>query len=87
MSNQLRVRTSPAGNLLETLEGYPEFSNITQLENGNWNIDVDGDRAQAAEQIAVRMVETGLPVYELSLSQRDLETVFKEVSEGIRNAA
>ncbi|MCZ6617161.1 MAG: ABC transporter ATP-binding protein [Gammaproteobacteria bacterium] len=87
MSNQLRVRTTPMGNLLDVLQGIAGFSNISNLENGSWNIDVDGDRERAAEQVAVRMVEAGLPVYELSATQRDLETVFKEVTEGKRNAA
>ena len=87
MSNQLRVRTRPEGNLLDALEGISAFSNIVKLENGSWNIDVDGDRELAAEQIAVRMVAAGLPVFELSATQRDLETVFKEVSEGVNNAA
>lgn len=87
MSNKLRVRTRPEGNLLDALEGISAFSNIVKLEDGSWNIDVDGDRELAAEQIAVRMVAAGLPVFELSATQRDLETVFKEVSEGISNAA
>ncbi len=87
MSNQLQVRTKPEANLPEALEGITAFSNITRLENGNWSIDVDGDRKLAAEQVAVRMVNAGLPVYELSAVQRDLEAVFKEVNEGRENAA
>ncbi|MCZ6643836.1 MAG: ABC transporter ATP-binding protein [Gammaproteobacteria bacterium] len=87
MSNQLQVRTTPEGNLLEVLEGITAFSKIIHVQNGNWSIDVDGDRMHAADQVAVRMVNAGLPVYELSAKQRDLETVFKEVNEGIKNAA
>ncbi len=87
MSNQLRVRTTPEASLPNVLEGISLLSNVTRLENGCWSIDVNGDRELAAEQVAVKMVESSLPVYELSATQRDLETVFKEVNEGVSDDA
>lgn len=87
MSNQLRIRTAPGGNLIDALKGISALSNVAQHEDGSWHIDVAGDLEHAAEQVAVRLVEVGLPVYEIGALQRDLETVFMEVNEGVRNAA
>ena len=49
---------------------------------GRWLVNATGDLAQAAERLARELVERNIPIYELSPEQRDLETVFREVSEG-----
>jgi hypothetical protein len=39
------------------------------------------DTAQAADSIARSLIENGHALYELAIEQRDLESVFREVTE------
>ena len=76
-TNRLTLRTDPAATVGELDEGTPE-----NLGGGRWQVNVDGDLAQAADRIARQLVARNVPIHELSPEQRDLETVFREVSEG-----
>ena len=75
-TSRLNLRTAADAEIGELAEGR-----LSRLGGGRWLIDVDGDLAVAAERIARELVERNIPVYELSPEQRDLETVFREVSE------
>ena len=83
-TSRLRLRTEPSADLADLTAGK-----LANLGDGRWLVDIDGDLAQAADDIARTLVERNIPVYELSPEQRDLETVFREVSEGaeVRHAA
>ena len=76
-TSRLALRTDPGAAIGELGDGPP-----ANLGDGRWLVDVKGDLAAAAERIARRLVEQNIPIYELSPEQRDLETVFREVSEG-----
>ena len=75
-ANALRLRTdaaAPVGSLL---------SGASSLGEGAWLLQVEGDLDAAADQAAKALLGANAPVYELAPQQRDLETLFREVSEG-----
>ena len=75
-ANALRLRTdaaAPVGSLL---------SGASSLGEGAWLLQVEGDLDAAAAQAAKALLGANAPVYELAPQQRDLETLFREVSEG-----
>ena len=76
-TSRLTLRTDPGATIGELDDGAP-----ASLGDGRWLVNVEGDLAKAAERIARQLVERNVPIYELSPEQRDLETVFREVSEG-----
>ena len=76
-TNRLSLRTDPAAEVGELEQAAP-----SRLGDGRWLVQVEGDLAEAADRIARQLVERNVPIYELSPEQRDLETVFREVSEG-----
>ena len=76
-TSRLNLRTKPDAPIHSLVAG-----SASDLGEGRWQVQVDGDLAAAAEGIARALVGDGLPVYELRPAQRDLETLFREVSEG-----
>ena len=76
-TSRLTLRTDPGATVGELDDGTP-----ASLGDGHWLVDVDGDLAEAADRIARQLVQRNIPIYELSPEQRDLETVFREASEG-----
>ena len=75
-TGHLSLRTRPGAAIGGLVAGA-----ATDLGEGCWQVRVEGDLATAADGIAQALVGGGLPVYELRPQQRDLETVFREVSE------
>ena len=76
-TSRLALRTEPGATVGELGDGSP-----ANLGDGRWLVNVEGDLAAAADRVARQLVERNVPIYELSPEQRDLETVFREVSEG-----
>lgn len=76
-ASRLNLRTDPGADLAELGAG-----SALPVGDGRWLVDVDGDLGEAADRIARELIERDVPVYELSPQHRDLETVFREVSEG-----
>lgn len=76
-TSRLNLRTDPGAEI-----GALEHGTPSGLGDGRWLVKVEGDLAEAADRIARQLVERNVPIYELSPQQRDLETVFREVSEG-----
>ena len=76
-TSRLNLRTDPGAELGELGHGTP-----ASLGDGRWLVNVAGDLAEAADRIARELVERNVPIYELFPEQRDLETVFREVSAG-----
>ena len=76
-TSRLALRTDPGATIGELFDGSP-----ANLGDGRWLVNVEGDLAAAADRVARQLVERNVPIYELSPEQRDLETVFREVSEG-----
>ena len=75
-TSRLELRTDPAAAVGELGDGTPASQG-----GGRWLVNVRGDLAAAADRIARQLVERNIPIYELAPEQRDLETVFREVSE------
>ena len=75
-SNRLRLRTAPDA----TVAALPG-TNASSLGDGRWRLTVEGDLDAASRAIAESLVGAGAPIYELAPEQRDLETLFREVSE------
>ena len=75
-TGQLSLRTRPGAAIGGLVAGA-----ATDLGEGCWQVQVEGDLAAAADGIAQALVGGGLPVYEIRPQQRDLETLFREVSE------
>lgn len=75
-SNRLRLRTAP-GAKVAALPG----TNASSLGDGRWRLTVEGDLDAASRAVAESLVRAGAPIYELAPEQRDLETLFREVSE------
>ncbi|MCY3639418.1 MAG: ABC transporter ATP-binding protein, partial [Gammaproteobacteria bacterium] len=75
-SNVLHLRTAP-----EAMLSAPPGVSASSLGRGRWRFTVEGDLDAAARAIAESLVGGGAPVYELAAEQRDLETLFREVSE------
>ncbi len=73
----LNLRTAPGVDIANLADG-----SVSDQGEGRWLVDVAGDLAAAAERLARELVANNIPVYELGPEQRDLETVFREVSEG-----
>jgi len=86
-SNQLRVRTGTEAGAVRTVEDLDVVSEVIEEAPGALLVTVAADLDRAASAISSRLVEAGLDLYELTLVKRDLETVFREVSEESANAA
>jgi len=80
-SSRMTIRTASEGNLLDVLAGLPGVAALRQTGSGAWEAEITGSLDAAAEQIARRLVDQALPVYQLTPLSRDLETVFREVNE------
>ena len=75
-SDVLRLRTDPEAAVDELLG-----SGASSLGEGRWRLTMDGDLDAAARTVAEALVGANAPIYELAPEQRDLETLFREVSE------
>jgi ABC-2 type transport system ATP-binding protein len=90
-SNQLRLRCGTDAGLAEVLAGVRGVSATAQAADGSWRLTLDSASTNGmddtAQRIAKSVVDAGLPLQELCPIQRDLETVFREVNEEVRDAA
>jgi ABC-2 type transport system ATP-binding protein len=86
-SSRMTIRTASEGNLLDVLAGLPGVAALRQTGSGAWEADITGSLDAAAEQIAQRLIDQALPVYQLTPLSRDLETVFREVNEAAPDQA
>lgn len=80
-SNRLLLRSSAGAAVADTLAGIDGIAGIQPGGAGAWEIETPAAPDAVAEQVAAALVGAGLPVYELALRQRDLESVFREVNE------
>lgn len=80
-SSAFVLRTAPGVALESELNRVGAVSTLRSDGDGRWRVDVDGDVDAAGSAIAAAVIGAGQPLYELKLEKRDLETVFREVSE------
>jgi ABC-2 type transport system ATP-binding protein len=86
-SNHLRLRCGSDEGLGELFRAVPGLAQADQVADGSWRLGVSGALDAAAERVAKAVIGAGLPLYELSVINRDLEIVFREVNEGAYDAA
>ena len=84
-SNELRVRCG-AGDATALLSGVEGVDSVAAVDGG-WQLAVSGELDVTAERVARALHQGELALHELTAVQRDLETVFREVNEGGRDAA
>jgi ABC-2 type transport system ATP-binding protein len=86
-SHQLNLVTDlapqSADSLLKTLDGIDHLQGQKTTQGYAYNIAIntDVDSAQTANSIARALIENGHALYEIRREHRDLETVFREVTE------
>ncbi len=56
-------------------------SNLKELDQGRWEIDVNEDISPAIDHIARACVESGVPIHGIAPKKLNLETLFRDVSE------
>jgi ABC-2 type transport system ATP-binding protein len=86
-SDRLRVRCADGAQVAELVAGVSGVSRAEPVGEGVWQLTVDGPLDLAAQGLARALVDAGIALHELGPVQRDLETVFREVSEGVSDAA
>jgi ABC-2 type transport system ATP-binding protein len=73
------------------LQGLVEVAAVNAIDEQRWEIILVGEVGAAVASVARAMVAADAPVYALAPQVRDLEVIFKEVSEtgeiGVQNAA
>lgn len=79
-SNRYRLRSAADADLDSLLSELTTVQAVTREAAGEWEIVVDGEIDAAGQAIAAAVVRAELPVFELTLKRRDLETVFREVN-------
>lgn len=80
-SNRLQVRTRAGADLGSLLRGKPGIAGVRALEEGSFEIEITGGADDVAQSVAAALVGAGQPLYRLASARRDLEAVFREVSE------
>ncbi|MDH3644453.1 MAG: ABC transporter ATP-binding protein [Gammaproteobacteria bacterium] len=86
-SNELRLRCGDDSGLAASLSNVAGLVSAEQMKDGTWRLTVTGELDAASNEVARAVVGAGLPLHEISAIQRDLETVFREVNEGVQDAA
>jgi ABC-2 type transport system ATP-binding protein len=86
-SNQLRLRCGDDSGLAALLGGVAGLVSAEQMKDGAWRLTVAGALDAASDEVARAVVGAGVPLHEISAIQRDLEAVFREVNEGVQDAA
>jgi len=80
-SNVLRVRCAD-GDLQSALRGVPGVTDVV-AHGDAWHLTLEGDADRVAEQVVQALGAGGFSLRELTAVQRDLESVFREVSEEV----
>lgn len=80
-SNELRVRCAD-GDLQSALRGVPGVTDVV-AHGDAWHLTLEGDADRVAEQVVQALGAGGFSLRELTAVQRDLESVFREVSEEV----
>ena len=78
----LKLTTAPEVDAAALLGAVPGINGVSNEAPGQWEIDVQGDIEAGADAIARALVAANAPIHALAPHLRDLETIFREVSEG-----
>jgi ABC-2 type transport system ATP-binding protein len=80
-SNRLQVRTDAGRDVPALLADVVDPGRLHARGDGRWEIETGGAADGVAQQVAAALVTAGAPLFELTTTQRDLESVFREVNE------
>ena len=78
----LSLTTSSGADVQSLLSNVAGVTAVSSPEPGQWDIEVDGDLQAGTDAVARALVAANAPIHALAPRLRDLETIFRQVSEG-----
>ena len=79
--SSIALSTTSEASIESLLANEAIVSDLKELEQGRWEIDVNEDISRAIDHIARACVESGVPIYGIAPKKLNLETLFRDVSE------
>ena len=79
--SSIALSTTSEAPIERLLANVAIVSNLKELDQGRWEIDVKEDISTAIDRIARAFVESGVPIYGIAPKKLTLETLFRDVSE------
>ena len=80
-TGSIRLRTSEDADVRSCLSDLDVIEAMETSVDGTWSLTLSGVADESAPLIAKALVDSGHPIIELTLESRDLESVFREISE------
>ena len=80
-TGSIRLRTSEGADVRSCLSDLDVIESMETSVDGTWSLTLSGVADESAPLIAKALVDSGHPIIELTLEARDLESVFREISE------
>jgi ABC-2 type transport system ATP-binding protein len=80
-AGSIRLRTSEGADVRSCLSHLDVIEGMESSVDGTWSLTLSGVADESAPLIAKALVDSGHPIIELTLESRDLESVFREISE------
>ena len=80
-TGSIRLRTSEGADVRSCLSDLDVIEAMETSVDGTWSLTLSGVADESAPLIAKTLVDSGHPIIELTLESRDLESVFREISE------
>ena len=80
-TGSIRLRTSEGADVRSCLSHLDVIEAMETSVDGTWSLTLSGVADESAPLIAKALVDSGHPIIELTLESRDLESVFREISE------
>jgi ABC-type uncharacterized transport system ATPase subunit len=80
-TGSIRLRTSEGADVRSCLSDLDVIEAMETSVDGTWSLTLSGVADESAPLIAKALVDSGHPIIELTLESRDLESVFREISE------
>ena len=80
-TGSIRLRTSEDADVRSCLSDLDVIEAMETSVDGIWSLTLSGVADESAPLIAKALVDSGHPIIELTLESRDLESVFREISE------
>ena len=80
-TGSIRLRTSEDADVRSCLSDLDVIEAMETSVDGTWSLTLSGVADESAPLIAKTLVDSGHPIIELTLESRDLESVFREISE------
>ena len=79
--SSIALSTTSEAPIERLLANVAIVSNLKELDQGRWEIDVKEDISAAIDRIARTCVESDVPIYGIAPKRLNLETLFRDVNE------